>query len=333
MQDKVRWGVLSTAKIAVSKVVPAMQKADNVDVVAIASRDEAKARRAADALHVPHAFGDYEALLASDEVDAVYNPLPNQLHVSWSKRALEAGKHVLCEKPLGMSADEAAELLDASEKHPHLKVMEGFMYRFHPQWQQAKRWVDEGAIGRLRVVHSHFSYRKHDPDNIRNKPETGGGGLMDIGCYDVSLSRFLFGREPVRVVASVEVDPTFGVDRLASALLDFGDGDTATFTCGTQHEPYQRAQAFGTDGRIELEIPFNAPPQGPHRLWLGRGAETVQTTYDNVDQYTLQGEAFSKAVLEDTPVPTPLLDGVNNMRVLDAIRESAARGGWVSLGA
>lgn len=333
MNHELRWGVLGTGKIGLDKVIPGMRKARNLEITAIASRDAARARAAADRLQLPRAFGSYEALLASPDVDAIYNPLPNHLHVPWTIRAIEAGKHVLCEKPIAMTAAEARELAEVAAAHPEVKVMEAFMYRFHPQWRHARRLVAEGAIGRLRTVHSHFSYMKLDPTNIRNRPETGGGGLMDIGCYDVSLSRFLFDREPRRLVAVLETDPTFGVDRLASALLDFGDGDTATFTCATQLEPYQRVHAFGTEGRIELEIPFNAPPIGPHRLWHQRGTETVGTVYDGVDQYALQGEAFSQAVLDDAPVPTPLSDAVANMRVIDAIRDSAARGGWVRLDA
>ncbi len=331
MGTKVRWGVLSTAKIGVEKVVPSMRKASNLEVVAIASRDGERARRAADRLHLPQAFDSYEALLASPDVDAIYNPLPNQLHVPWTIRALEAGKHVLCEKPIALTADEARQLADAAAGYPGLKVMEAFMYRFHPQWQTARRWVEEGEVGELRTVHSHFAYRNLDPDNIRNRPETGGGGLMDIGSYDVSLSRFLFGREPGRVVASIEMDPDFGVDRLVSALMDFGGGATATFTCATQLEPYQRAHAFGTQGRIEIETPFNAPPIGTTRILRQRGLETREIAFRDADQYTAQGEAFSRAVLQDTPVPTPLSDAVANMRVLDAIRESAAQGGWIEV--
>jgi predicted dehydrogenase len=258
-------------------------------------------------------------------------PLPNHLHVDWSIRALEAGKHVLCEKPIGMDAHDAERLAAAAMAHPQLKVMEAFMYRFHPQWLEAKRLVDDGRLGRLQHVHSHFSYFKLDPANIRNQPEAGGGGLMDIGCYDVSLSRYLFGHEPARVVASVDVDPDLGIDRLASALLDFGEGRTATFTCATQLLGHQRAQAFGSEGRLELEIPFNAPQDGPCRLLFETEAGTLQTVYDRVDQYTLQAEAFSRAVLEDAPVPLPLLDAVANMRVLDAIRSSARSGGWVAV--
>jgi len=331
MANKVRWGILSTAKIGLEKVVPSMQKASNLEVVAIASRDAERAREAADRLHLPQAFDSYEALLASPDVDAIYNPLPNQLHVPWTLRALEAGKHVLCEKPIALTADEAQQLADAAAGYPELKTMEAFMYRFHPQWRTARRWVEEGEVGELRTVHSHFAYRNLDPDNIRNRPETGGGGLMDIGSYDISLSRFLFGREPERVVASIEMDPDFGVDRLVSAMMDFGGGATATFTCATQLEPYQRVHAFGTQGRIEIEIPFNAPPIGTTRIVRQRGLETREISFRDADQYTLQGEAFSRAVLQDEPVPTPLSDAVANMRVLDAIRESAAQGGWIEV--
>ncbi len=329
MSERVRWGVLSTARIAREKVIPAMFKASNVEVVAIASRDEETAQSVARDLRITRAHGTYEALLEDDQVDAIYLPLPNHLHVEWSIRALEAGKHVLCEKPLGMDAAEAERLAAAGEAHPDLKLMEAFMYRFHPQWIEMKRLVDEGAIGRLQQVHSHFSYFKLDPNNIRNQSEAGGGGLMDIGCYDVSLSRYLFGREPRQVVASVDLDPELGVDRLVSALLDFGGGRTATFTCGTQMIAHQSAQAFGSSGRTAIEIPFNAPQDGPSRLWHENEEGTFERVFDRVDQYTLQAEAFSRAVLEDQPVPLPITDGVANMRVLDAIKASSREGGWV----
>jgi predicted dehydrogenase len=331
MIERVRWGVLSTARIGVEKVIPAMQRADNLEVVAIASRDDVRARDAAARLHLPHAFGSYEALLASPEVDAVYIPLPNHLHVPWSIRAIEAGKHVLCEKPIGLTTGEAEELRAAAAARPDLKVMEAFMYRFHPQWLEARRWIEEGEVGELRHVHAHFAYHNVNPHDVRNRPEIGGGGLLDIGCYDVSLSRFLFGREPERVVATLEKDPDFGVDRRVSALLDFGGGATASLTSATQLEPYQRVHAFGAKGLVEIETPFNAPPRGEVRLHHRHGLTTRTVGFRDVDQYTLQGEAFSEAVLRDEPVPTPLTDAVANMRVLDAIRASAERGGWVEL--
>ena len=328
--DKVRWGILSTAKIGREHVIPALQASTSGEVVAIASRDAGAARRVAGELGIPRAWGSYQELLADEAVDAIYNPLPNHLHVDWSIRALEAGKHVLCEKPIGLSAADAGKLLDADRNHPQLKAMEAFMYRFHPQWQFAREAVAEGRIGRLRAIHSVFSYYNDDPDNVRNVPEWGGGGLMDIGCYTISTARLLFGSEPVRVHGTLDHDPRFGTDRLCTALMEFGDG-TAAFTCSTQMTPYQRVNALGTSGRLEVEIPFNAPADRPCRVWL-QTAEGMQEWRSEIrNQYTLMGDAFARAVLEDTAVPTPLEDAVANMRVIDAIVRSAKTGAWVDI--
>ncbi len=328
---KLRWGVLSTANIAVSKVIPALQKSDMLEVTAIASRDPGRARAVAERLRIPNAYGSYQELLASPEVDVVYNPLPNHLHVAWSLKAIEAGKHVLCEKPIGLTAEEGERLLAAAAARPELKVMEAFMYRFHPQWQALKAIVDEGGIGELRTIQSFFSYFKLDPDNIRNRADAGGGGLMDIGCYNISLSRFLFGSEPRRLVATVEFDPELEIDRLASVILDFGRG-TSTFTCSTQLAPHQHVEVFGTEGRLGLEIPFNAPQDGPARLRHQRAGDTVERVFDGVDQYTLQAEALTRAIQEGAPVPTPLEDAVANMRVLEAVFGSGRSGEWVEVG-
>ncbi len=328
--SRIRWGILSTADIAVRKVIPALQKSALVEVSAIASRDLARAQAVAEQLRIPHAYGSYEELLASPEVDVVYNPLPNHLHVPWSLRAIEAGKHVLCEKPIGLSVEEGEQLLEAARGRPDLKVMEAFMYRFHPQWLELRRIVDEGGVGDLRTIQSFFSYFNDDPDNIRNDPDLGGGGLMDIGCYNISLSRFVFRAEPRRVISSVEFDPDLGVDRLASALLEF-EGGTSTFTCGTQLAPYQAVHVFGTEGRVSLEIPFNAPQDGPTRLRHQRGGETVERVFDRVDQYTLQGDALSRAVQDGSPVPTPLVDAVANMRVIEAVFRSGRSNAWVQI--
>jgi len=327
---KVRWGVLSTAKIGTQKVIPAMQAGKYCVVTAIASRNVEKAREAASQLSIPRTYGSYEELLADPEVDAVYNPLPNHLHVPWSIKALEAGKHVLCEKPIALTAAEAQDLLDAAHKHPQLKVMEAFMYRHHPQWQRAQQLVAEGKIGDLRTIQSFFSYYNVDPNNIRNVAGMGGGGLMDIGCYCISLSRFIFDGEPHRVSGIVEYDPAFQVDRLASALLDFGRG-TATFTCATQLTPHQRVNIFGTEGRVEIEIPFNAPADRPCPMWHQRGSEIDEILFDACDQYTIQGDLFSQAVLNDTDVPTPLEDAVANMKVIEAIIRSAESETWVEV--
>jgi predicted dehydrogenase len=325
---KLRWGILSTAKIGTQKVIPALQTSRHGRVTVIASRNLDTARAAAAELGIPMAHGSYEALLENPDVDAVYIPLPNHLHVPWSIKALKAGKHVLCEKPVGMSSAEAQQLVEAAGQHPHLKIMEAFMYRFHPQWRKARELVQGGHVGELRTIQSFFSYSNPDPKNIRNIPDFGGGGLMDIGCYCISLARFLFETEPVRVMGVAEVDPDLAVDRLASGILDFGLG-TATFTCSTQLTPYQRVNIFGTEGRIEIEIPFNAPPDRPCRMWHQQGADLRELSLEVCDQYTLQGDAFAHAVIEDQPVPTSLEDAVANMRVIESVKTSARQSAWI----
>jgi predicted dehydrogenase len=327
---KIRWGVLSTARIGTNQVIPAMQQGTYCEVTAIASRDQQRADSVARDLGIARAYGSYAALLADPELDAVYIPLPNEQHVPWSIKALEAGKHVLCEKPIALNADEAQTLLDAATHYPQLKVMEAFMYRFHPQWQRAKALVAGGAIGDLRTIQSFFSYSNVDPTNIRNRVENGGGGLMDIGCYNISLSRFIFGAEPARVCSMVEYDPVFKTDRLVSGMLDFGSG-TATFTCSTQLSPYQRVQIVGTTGRIEIEIPVNAPAKRPCRLWYAHDATIDEVVFDVSNQYTLQGDVFSRAIMDNTPAPTPLDDAVANMRVIDAVIRSGLDGRWVQI--
>ncbi len=327
---RVQWGVLGTARIAVEKVIPGMQRGALCEVVAIASRDAAAAGRAAERLGLARAYGSYEALLADRAIEAVYIPLPNHLHVPWSLKALEAGKHVLCEKPIALTAAQAGELVEAARRLPTMKVMEAFMYRHHPPWRRAVQIVTHGGIGGLRTIQSFFSYFDTDPANIRNRAEMGGGGLMDIGCYCISLSRLLFGAEPARVCASVEYDPRFGTDRLASGILDFGAG-TATFTCSTQLVPHQRVTIFGTTGCIDIEIPFNAPPDRPCRLWHRDGTQVTEVVVDITDQYAIQGDLFARAIIDDTPVPTPLEDAVANMRVLEAILESGRRAVWCAV--
>jgi predicted dehydrogenase len=315
---KVRWGILSTAKIAREKVIPAMQTGVYCDIVAIASRNKVQAQETATRLGIPVVYGSYEELLNDATIDAVYIPLPNHLHVEWTLKAIKAGKHVLCEKPIALSSEQAAQLVATAQQHPSIKVMEAFMYRFHPQWKQAKMLVDDGRIGQLKTIHSFFSYYNVDPNNIRNQKDLGGGGMMDIGCYCVSLARFLFNSEPVRVLGHVTTDPVLQTDTMTSGILEFATG-TATFTCSTQLMPYQRVQIVGTEGRLEIEIPFNAPPTQNTRLWLYTKTGVEEMLMDAVDQYTLQGDLFSLAVLNNTPVPTPLQDAVNNMKVIEMV--------------
>ncbi len=330
--EKVRWGVLSTSHLAVKQVIPAMQQGTYSEITAIASRNLEAAQAAAGNLGIPKAYGSYEALLADPDIDAIYNPLPNHLHVPWSIKALEAGKHVLCEKPIALTAAEAQTLADAGKRYSHLKLTEAFMYRHHPQWQRARQLVAEGKVGELRTIHTFFSYYNDDPSNIRNIADIGGGAMMDIGCYAVSVPRFIFGAEPGRVSAIVEYDPRFQTDRLASAVLDFGSG-TATFTCGTQLSPYQRVNILGTRGRIELEIPFNAPKDRPCKIWYEHDGHIEEMTFAVCNQYTLQGDAVSLAILNNTAVPTPIGDAVANMRVIEAVMQSGREGGWVAVAA
>jgi predicted dehydrogenase len=327
---KVRWGILSTAHIGTAQVIPAMQQCQYAEVTAIASRDWDRAQAAGSQLGIPKVYSSYEALLDDPDIDAIYNPLPNHLHVPWSIRALQAGKHVLVEKPIALSAAEAMELAAAAARWPHLKVMEAFMYRFHPQWVLARKLVKDGTIGALRTIQTVFSYYNVDANNIRNRADMGGGGLMDIGCYAVSLSRFVFDKQPQRVVATVDYDPNFKTDRMAAGILDFGNG-TSAFTCSTQAGSFQRVVILGADGSIEIEIPFNAPPDRPCRLWHKHGGSVETVMLDTVDQYTLQCDALSQAILSDGPVPTPLSDAVANMQVIEALFDSGRRGQWTTL--
>nr|ADI22908.1 predicted dehydrogenases and related proteins [uncultured Rhizobium sp. HF0500_35F13] len=327
---KIRWGIISTALIGTAKVIPAMQQARFCEIRAIASRNLDKATAAASELGIPVAYGSYQELLDDTEIEAIYNPLPNHLHVPVSIQALEAGKHVLCEKPIGLSSAEGQQLVDAARAHPELKVMEAFMFRHHPQWQKARQLVEDGQIGQLRTIQSLFTYHNVDANNIRNMADIGGGGMMDIGCYPISLSRFIFDRLPNRVMAWVARDPQFQTDILSSVMLDFGDG-TSTFTCSTQLAPYQRVQIFGDSGRIEIEIPFNAPADKPCLIWhQDSNAEIQQIEFESCDQYGIQGDMMSRAILDDTPVPTPIEDAVENMLVIEAIFRSAESGQWES---
>jgi predicted dehydrogenase len=333
MQNKIRWGVLSTANIGLKKVIPGMQQGKYTSITAIASRDLVKARKTADALGIAKAYGSYEELLADPDIDAVYNPLPNQLHVPWTTKAAEAGKHVLCEKPLSLTVAEAETLL-AVRARTGVKIGEAFMVNCHPQWVRLRELLAEGRIGELRSITGVFSYFNTDPSNIRNQVECGGGALMDIGCYLIHASRYAFAQEPTRVVGRVERDPEMHTDRLTSAILDFPAGE-CIFTCSTQMVPYQRIHFLGTLGRIEVEIPFNAPPDRPTRLYVDVGGNLLGTgvtteTFPTCDQYMLQGDAFSKAILEDTEVPVPVEDAIKNMSVIEAIFTSGKSGQWES---
>jgi predicted dehydrogenase len=332
--QKLRWGVLGAARIATNKVIPAMQRGSLTEVVAIASRDRRKADVAAETLGIQRAFGSYDALIADDDVEAVYIPLPNHLHVAWTTRAAEAGKHVLCEKPIALNASEARTLLAVRDRTGRT-IQEAFMVRTHPQWLKAQEIVRSGRIGDLRAMTGFFSYYNADPANIRNIVGYGGGALMDIGCYFVATARMMFGREPERVIAAVERDPALQTDRLTSVILDFGTGH-AIGTCSTQLVPYQRMNIVGTRGRIELEIPFNAPPDRPSVMLVDDGSDLSgagieRITFAAIDQYTVQGDRFARTVREGIAPSAPLEDAVSNMAAIDALFRSVETRCWESL--
>lgn len=328
---ELRWGILSTAKIARTAVIPAIRRAARCRLVAIASRDEARAHEIADQFGIARVHGSYEALLADPEVDAVYIPLPNHLHVEWSIRALRAGKHVLCEKPLALTAADAERMIAEAEGAGR-RLMEAFMYRLHPSWQAVLELVAGGRIGRLTAVQSWFSFYNDDPTNIRNIRAYGGGALYDIGCYSVNLSRLLFGGEPDEVEATIVRDPTTGVDILTSSILRFGSG-LASFTCSTRVEPDQRVHIYGTEGRVSIGIPFNIPPDRPTEVFVTAGGDppvapaTEILRFPPADPYAVEAERFAAAVLDGTPTPVPPEDAVANLRVIERIFAAAEGGG------
>ncbi|HUR21824.1 MAG TPA: Gfo/Idh/MocA family oxidoreductase [Vicinamibacterales bacterium] len=329
--QKVKWGVLGAARIAIDKVIPAMQRGALTEIVAIASRDSSKAAATAAALGIPRSYGSYDALLADPEIDAVYNPLPNHLHLPWTAAAAKAGKHVLCEKPIGLTTAEARALIDVRDR-TGVKIQEAFMVRAHPQWVRAVEICRSGRLGDVKVYVGAFSYFNSDPLNIRNVAAWGGGALMDIGCYLIMTSRMIFGEEPRRVMGCIERDPQAGVDTLTSIMLEFPSGQ-AIGTCSTRLAAHQRVQVFGTKGKLEVEIPFNAPPDHPCRLFVDeRGdlfGESVETIgLPRCNQYTAQGDQFSRAILERSEVPYPLELSVKNMAVIDAVLRSSQSGRW-----
>ena len=323
----VKWGVISTANIGMEKVTPGMMKSADIEVVAISSRSLKSAKAAAAKLGIPKAYGSYEEMLADPEIEAVYNPLPNHLHVPLTLAAAKAGKHVLCEKPIAITAREAAQLRKVPKG---IQVAEAFMVRHAQQWIEARARVKKGEIGKLGAVQVFFTYFNRDPKNVRNMADIGGGGLYDIGCYPITVARFMFGAEPKRVIATFDRDPKFKTDRLASGIADFGDGRQLTFVVSTQLAPYQRVNMAGTKGRIEIEIPFNAPPDKPNRYFVqgmdmnvGKWTELPVT-----DQYQLQAEAFGRVIRKQEKPAWGVEDAIQNMKIIDAFFRSEKSGKW-----
>lgn len=331
--DKIKWGVLSTAKIGLKQVIPALQLGKYSEVVAISSRSVEKAQVASSSLGIERAFGSYEEMLADPEVDAIYNPLPNHLHLEWTVKAMNAGKHVLCEKPIGLAVKEVEEMIRERDRSG-VKAGEAFMVKSNPQWIETRARVRRGEVGDLRLIQGTFSYHNIDPSNIRNIASVGGGGIWDIGCYPVTTSRYMFEQEPLRVVASLEIDKEFKTDRLSSVIMEYPSGQ-AVFAVSTQLVPYQRMHMFGTKGHLEIHIPFNAPADRPNTVAQDQGTlfpdEITHHSYATANQYTLMGDAFSRAIIEDGEVPVTLEDALNNTKVLVAIFESAQSGSWINI--
>jgi predicted dehydrogenase len=326
--EPVRWGILSISGHYALRVHLPLSRLPEARIVGIASRDHEKAAAAAARLGIPKSFGSYEALLADPEIEAVYIPLPNTLHAEWSSKALEAGKHVICEKPVAMDAAQAKSMVASAKKNKRL-FMEAFMYRFHPQWRRAREILDTGEIGKVRAVSCSFSYNNTDPSNIRNRMDVGGGALYDIGCYAISVSRWLVGAEPSRVISLMNRDATFGTDNLSSGLLDFGaSGARASFTVATRAFPVQRVEVTGERGSMHLNLPFNAYPDMPMILEVSTGLGTRRIEAGPADQYGLMFAAFSKAIRENSTAPTAPDDAVANMAVIDALFKSEMSGGW-----
>ena len=322
---RIKWGILGTATIAMAQVIPAMLHGEFCEVVGIASRSIAKAEEAAVKFRIPKFFGSYEGLLEDEEIEAVYIPLPNNLHVEWAVKAMKAGKHVLIEKPIAISSRQAITLFNEAEKHHDLKVMEAFMYKFHPQWIKVKSLIDQGEIGQLKSIQSSFTFIDDDANSITNSEKCGGGSLMDIGCYSISISRFLFDAEPKNVMASIEYHPQYKVDILATGILEFDNG-SSSFFCSTQVDFTQQAQIFGTKGSIRFELPFNPPINEPSRIWVTKEEVTTEIEFENSNQYTLQVDAFSLAILKNKATPFALSDAVNNMVVIERLHESHSSG-------
>ncbi len=331
MTEKVRWGILGAAKIAVKSVIPAMQSGAFCKVSAIASRNETKAKSVADELKIPKFYGSYEELLNDPEIEAIYNPLPNHLHLEWTARAARAGKHVLCEKPLGMNAAEVRKLIEIRDK-TGVKIQEAFMVRTNPQWLAVREVIDSGRLGEVNAVTMFFSYFNDDRSNIRNQREKGGGALMDIGCYCINLSRFVFAAEPQKLSSLIERDAETGIDKLTSAIMAFPRGH-ATFTCSTQLVPYQRMQIVGTKGRVEIQIPVNDSPHDKTRIFIDDGSDLTGKNIQTIeiaaaDKFAVQGDLFSKAILENSAQAVSLEDSFANMSVIDAVFRAAESGNW-----
>lgn len=329
---KIQWGILSTANIGIKRVIPAILSGERGDIAAIASRDAARAAAIAARFAIPRSYGSYEALLNDADIDAIYNPLPNHLHVEWTVKALDAGKHVLCEKPLGINALETQALVDARDRN-RKQVIEAFMVRHHPQWHRVRALVRTGRIGSVRSIQSAFLFTMLDPKNVRNQAQLGGGALYDVGCYPIVTARYIFGAEPTRAMALLDRDSILGVDTLTSGMLEFPQGGQLVFSCAFRAAGYQHVTVSGSDGRIDMPVPFTPSKDWACRIIIdtGKNLDGSSAEFEDfaaVDQYALQCDAAAAVFLGETRQEFPIEDGIATMRCIDALYRSAASGRW-----
>ena len=332
--SKVIWGILSTANIGIKRVIPAILSGQRGVIAAIASRDAKRARDVAARFGISRSYGSYQALLDDPQIEAIYNPLPNHLHVEWTVKALEAGKHVLCEKPIALDAVEAQAIVAARDRTGK-RVIEAFMVRFHPQWHRVRALVRDGRIGKVRALQSAFTFPVASPDNVRNRLEYGGGALYDVGCYPIVTARYLLGTEPERTIALVDRDPTLAIDRVTSGLVGFPGGEQLLLTSALQLALYQRVVVLGTHGRIEITVPFTPAKEHACRIVIDSGASldgssAVVEELAPADQYQLQCDLAADAFRGDSTQEFPIEDAISNMRVIDALYRSAISGRWES---
>lgn len=323
---KLAWGILSTANIGIKRVIPAILSSDQGRIAAIASRSREKAAATAARFGIEKSHGSYQALIDDPDIEAIYNPLPNHLHVEWTVKALEAGKHVLCEKPIGLNAGEARAIVAARDRSGK-RVIEAFMVRHHPQWQRVRVLINSGRIGRVGAVQSAFLFTMLDPHNVRNQADIGGGALYDVGCYPIVTARYVFNAEPSRAIALIDRDPELRVDRVSSALLAFPGGQLV-FTSALQLSSYQKVVVLGTAGRIEIDVPFTPMKDHACRISIAGESGTEVEEFAPVDQYRLQCDTAVRVFRGEVEQEFPIEDAIANMRVIDALYRSSESGRW-----
>lgn len=322
MSEKINWGILGAAAIAKDQLMPAIKQSTNSNLMALASREIEKAKIIAEANNIPKCYGSYDELLNDPQIDAVYIPLPNHLHMEYTIKAIQKGKHVLVEKPICLKSNDVEEIIKVMNDFPQVKVMEAFMYKLHPQWIKVKELITDGAIGKLKFIQSSFSFFDDNPKSIVNTKEYGGGSLYDIGCYPVSVSRFLFDDQPKLICANMEIDPNLGIEVTTNCILEFENGRSQFFS-SIRMKDNQNVKIFGTEGIIELVLPFNPLPNKQAEIILIKNETKEIIKVDSCNQYEIEVSLFSKSIIENTEPPVSIYDSLNNMLVIDKIFESA----------